>query len=118
MSWGDFYLSHAALRTGTAIPSFTFIMIGITHDCVQGFLSVFVQELASFTHLSVSVSISFLSWIPQACLTHQLPLAKGSFVIHISINLRILRICVIHQFSVGEQVPSHAHAGLLHQLHY
>ena len=89
-------------------------MIGIA----QGFLPVFIQEPALFTCLSVSVSNSFLSWIPQACLIHHLPLVIGSFVIHISVSLRILRICVIRQFSVGEQVPSHAHAGLLHQLQY
>jgi len=98
MSWGDLYLSNATLRTGTAIPSFTLIMIGIAHACVHGFLPVFVQEPASFTCLSVSVSISFLSWIPQACLIHQLPLVKGSFVTHISISLRILQTYVIHQF--------------------
>jgi len=68
--------------------------------------------------LSVSVSISFLSWIPQVCLVHQLRLVTGAFVIHIFISLHILRILVIHQFSVGEQVPSYAHAGLLHQLQY
>lgn len=34
-SWGDLYLSHATLRTGIAIPSFTLIMIGITHAFFQ-----------------------------------------------------------------------------------
>ena len=92
-------------------------VIYFDHDRYRPWVFVSLCSGTCLIHPSVSVSIFFLSWIPQSCLGHQLPSGIGSFVIHIFISLHILQTLVIHQFSV-EQVLSYAHAGLLHQLQY